>query len=332
MSMNINKKQLENELGSIIHLRCFHGHSHAGISLSPVKNPKTKEFPSCVRNVDSNGNIILGKDDDPLEYFVRTSDRFYIKDGDEFNLNDPIKRKQWDAIKFSDLIFDSKGKKDEGGNYVVNPSNIPAGQAIYYVERIIEETKKKNNNSRKLNKALNYIYNASKDALRVRAMLLGKYIKDAYDEEIEEYIVDAAKNDPDKVINLFESDDTKYLIAFTYAKQRGIITLKGGLYTYNDSDILGRDSDSCISFMKNPKNKLITDRILKDIQEISIKDQDVIIDAIDEDNKRKEDLKKEAEFNYESDESNELDKTSNLNKEEFNESNESSKVLNKNKK
>ena len=178
---------------------------------------------------------------------------------------------------------------------LVGPNEKIGPQAVYYVERIVEDTRKRNTASRKLNKALNYIYNASRDALRIRAMLLGKYIKDAYDEEIEEFLTEFAKKDADKIISLFESNDTKYLIAFTYAKQKGILRQKAGLYTYNDNDIIGRDADSCIDFMKNPKNKLITDRILREIQEISVKDKDVIIEAISDDNKRIEDLKAQNE-------------------------------------
>lgn len=293
--MSISVTALKEELDTVIHLRSRFGPNHAGMSISPVKNPLTREYPSCVRNVDSSGNVILGKDDNPLDYFVRTTDRFFIKDGDEFDLSNPIKAKQWEAIKFSDLIFDNKGKFDENGKMLVGPEEKIGPQAVYYVERIIEDTKKRNTASRKLNKALNYIFNASRDALRIRAMLLGKYIKDAYDEEIEEFLTEIAKKDADKIISLFESNDTKYLIAFTYAKQKGILRQKAGLYTYNDNDIIGRDADSCIDFMKNPKNKLITDRILREIQEISVKDKDVIIEAISEDNKRIEDLKAKNE-------------------------------------
>lgn len=301
MSMSISTTALKEELDTTIHLRSRFGPNHAGMSISPVRNPLTRDYPSCVRNVDSSGNIILGKDDDPLDYFVRTSDRFFIKDGEEFDLNNPIKLKQWEAIKFSDLIYDSRGKTDENGKIIVEPSDKASSQAVYYVERIIEETKKRNTASRKLNKALNYIYNASRDSLRIRAMLLGKYIKDAYDEEIEEFLSEFAKKDPDKVISLFESNDTKYLIAFTYAKQKGIIRQKGGLYTYSDSDIIGRDADSCVEFMKNPKNKIITDRILKDVQELSVKDNDVITESISDNNKRVEDLKTQAEMHSKND-------------------------------
>lgn len=293
--MSISVTALKEELDTVIHLRSRFGPNHAGMSISPVKNPLTREYPSCVRNVDSSGNIILGKDDNPLDYFVRTTDRFFIKDGDEFDLSNPIKAKQWEAIKFSDLIFDNKGKFDENGKMLVGPEEKIGPQAVYYVERIIEDTRKRNSASRKLNKALNYIFNASRDALRIRAMLLGKYIKDAYDEEIEEFLTEFAKKDAEKIISLFESNDTKYLIAFTYAKQKGILRQKAGLYTYNDNDIIGRDADSCIDFMKNPKNKLITDRILREIQEISVKDKDVIIEAISDDNKRIEDLKAQNE-------------------------------------
>lgn len=293
--MSISVTALKEELDTVIHLRSRFGPNHAGMSISPVKNPLTREYPSCVRNVDSSGNIILGKDDNPLDYFVRTTDRFFIKDGDEFDLSNPIKAKQWEAIKFSDLIFDNKGKFDENGKMLVGPEEKIGPQAVYYVERIIEDTRKRNSDSRKLNKALNYIFNASRDALRIRAMLLGKYIKDAYDEEIEEFLTEIAKKDANKIISLFESNDTKYLIAFTYAKQKGILRQKAGLYTYNDNDIIGRNADSCIDFMKNPKNKLITDRILREIQEISVKDKDVIIEAISDDNKRIEDLKAQNE-------------------------------------
>ena len=55
MNMSISVTALKEELDTVIHLRSRFGPNHAGMSISPVKNPLTREYPSCVRNVDSSG-------------------------------------------------------------------------------------------------------------------------------------------------------------------------------------------------------------------------------------------------------------------------------------
>lgn len=294
MSDVINKTALEEELDTTIHIRCEYGPVHAGASITPVRNPLTREFPNCVRKVDKYGDTIFGPDDNKNEYFVKETDSFLLIDGKDFDLTNPIQRKQWEAIKFSPLIFDPKGKTDDNGRMIVEPSEKRPATAIFRVERIIDETRKRNQKSKDLYKALSYIYNSSADTLSLRALILGKHINGAFKEEIEEYMIDIAKSNPKKIIDLYEGDTSKYQLIFIYAKQKSILIYKNGLYHYNDN-IIGRDSQTCIDYFKNPKNEIITNQILKEIKEASFKDGDTLASTIDGTNARETTLKSDTE-------------------------------------
>lgn len=257
---------MNNELQTdeTIHLVCFHGPAHAGAKIHPIKNPLTGEYPSCVRKVSSSGDIIYNNGDDPSTYFVRETEGIIIKNGTDFDLTNAIQKAKWDAIKFSDLIFDPKGKVDENGNVIAEPSELAPPTALFFVERVADEAKKRNSKERLKTKAKNFIYSDTINGLKTKAMILGCFVKTSTSEEIEEYLVNIANSDPQKVINLYTGSDTKLYLYFIYGKEYNILQNKGGLYIYGDS-IIGRTDSDCVTYFKNPNNKAITDRIIKEI-------------------------------------------------------------------
>ena len=263
--MEITKDLANDVFDKTIHIRCFYGPVHAGASLSPVRNPLTQEFHSCVRQVDNVNNIIYGKDDDPQNYYVKPTDKIFIKDGVVFDLSNEIQRKQWDAIKYSDLIWDCRGIVDERGEVVYPPTDTPSSAAIFYVERLVDEASKRIKKEKDINTALTYIFGDSASKLALRAMVLGRYIKNSTREEIEEYMIDRAKSDPKTIIDLYTGSDLKLHLLFLYAKEKNIIVNRDGVYFYGDSSMIGRNKDSCVAFFKNPKNKIITEEIEKEV-------------------------------------------------------------------
>ena len=257
---------MSNELQTdeTIHLVCFYGPAHAGAKIHPIKNPLTGEYPSCVRKVSSSGDIIYNNGDDPSTYFVKETEGIVIKNGTDFDLTNAIQKAKWDAIKFSDLIFDPKGKIDENGNIITEPSEIAPPMALFFVERVADEAKKRNNKERLKTKAKNFIYSDTTNGLKTKAMILGCFIKTSTNEEIEEYLVNMANSDPQKVIDLYTGSDTKLYLYFIYGKEYNILQNKGGLYVYGDT-IIGRTDSDCVNYFKNPVNKALTDRIIKEI-------------------------------------------------------------------
>ena len=259
---------MENVINENIHLNCFHGPTHNGARIYPVRNPITGEYPSCVRKVNSHGDIIYQNGDDPGEYFVKETDSFYIKQGTEFDLTNDIQRKNWDAIRFSDLIFDEKGKYDDNGNEIVPPSDKAPFQSLFYVQRIVDEAKKRNTAARLKNKALNFIYQDSDTGLALKAKILGCYVKSSTREEIEEYVVNVAQTNPQQIIDLYTGSDMKLHLIFLYAKEKNILINKAGMYTYADTNFIGRNADECVRYFKQPENKVITDRIIRELTDV----------------------------------------------------------------
>lgn len=264
----LNVNNMINDLDDKIHIVCLYGPVHAGARIYPVRNPKTGEFPSCIRKVNSYGDIIYQKNDDPGEYFVKETDSFVVKSGTDFDLSNDVEKKNWEAIKFSDLIFDSKGKFDEKGNVVVEPTDKIPASAIFTVERIADETKKRNDSKRLKNKALNFIYQDSDTGLALKAKVLGCFIKNSTREEIEEFVTNFAEKNPEKVIELYTGSDMKLHLIFLYAKEKNILINKGGIYVYGESNMIGRTEDDCVKFFKEPNNKVITDKIIKELSDV----------------------------------------------------------------
>lgn len=264
----LNVNNMINDLDDKIHIVCLYGPVHAGARIYPVRNPKTGEFPSCIRKVNSYGDIIYQKNDDPGEYFVKETDSFVVKSGTDFDLSNDVEKKNWEAIKFSDLIFDSKGKFDEKGNVVVEPTDKIPASAIFTIERIADETKKRNDSKRLKNKALNFIYQDSDTGLALKAKVLGCFIKNSTREEIEEFVTNFAEKNPEKVIELYTGSDMKLHLIFLYAKEKNILINKGGIYVYGESNMIGRTEDDCVKFFKEPNNKVITDKIIKELSDV----------------------------------------------------------------
>lgn len=269
---------MKNMFNEIIHLTCFYGPEHNGARIYPVRNPLTGEYPECVRKVTSSNDIIYKNTDNPGDYYVKETDSIFVKQGSSFDLDNDIQRKQWEAIKFSDLIFDSKGKYDEDGNEISAPSEHAPANAIFYVVRQEDEVKKKNQASRLKNKALNFIYQDSDTGLALKAKVLGSFVKDSTREEIEDYVVSLAMKDPQRVINLYTGSDMKLHLVFLEAKDKHILLNKGGIFVYGDSNIIGRTEDDCVNYFKQPENKLITDRIIKEVTEALKEKEKINID------------------------------------------------------
>ena len=261
---NVKKPNIVSELlDKKIKLRCYYGPVHGGMKISPVKNPKTQQYASCVRKVDSEGNIIYGPNDNKLDYFVKTTDMFDIKDGIEFDLTSEVGKKQWEAIKFSSLINDNEDRCDERGEVII-PGSSNFNQAFFYVERLGKEAKIKNTKRRDVIKAQNYIIEATLEDAKIKAKILGKKnVTIATSDEIEDFLMEQASVNPEKVINLFTGGDTKLYLLFLDSRDKNILINKGGIYFYLES-MIGRDADSCVSYFKNPVNKRITDLIIKD--------------------------------------------------------------------
>lgn len=242
--------------------------------ISPCKDPKTGRYPSHVKPVDSNGNIIWtdAERNDTSTHYIKETEVFKIEDGSTFNLDDKVERAIWEAIKNCSYIAPSRFAKDASGNNLIDGTmgwksdNPRYGIADFYVYEPEEETNKRISKKDTLRKALNFIYDDPKGAQgRVLiCRLLGRNMSNVSDNEVKEFLVMYAEKDPDKIIKLYTGDDTQLRLFLLEAKDRRIIYIKDKLYMYGDNIVLGATEDAALTWLRDPKNRKLVELIRKD--------------------------------------------------------------------
>ena len=80
----------EIDLSNKIVLKSVRGKVGIVIKMQPCRDPKTGNWPDCVKRVDSNGNMILSEkelNDPNRDYFIREDAVINVVDGMTFDLN-----------------------------------------------------------------------------------------------------------------------------------------------------------------------------------------------------------------------------------------------------
>lgn len=249
-------------------LRSVYGKVGQKYTLQPCKDRVTGQYPDCVKYVDSKGDMIMTDAE-------RNSDKVYIPEnfsitfesGKEFNLDNPIERAQWEAIKNCSLIAKTIDQKDKNGNYVLSrQSGIKYSAAELYVERPGYETSKKVSRREKIHTAETYVFNDPEgaDGRLKMARLLGRNLRNAPDADIKEYLLDIASKDPDKIINLYTGEDLVLRVLFMDAKDKDVIYSKNRVYIYGDGIPLGGTIDAVLAWMRDPRNSKMLELIKRD--------------------------------------------------------------------
>lgn len=262
-------------MDNIVILRSVYGKVGQKYFLTPVKDPKTGRYPDCVKQVNSNGDMIMSDNErnsgDP---FIAVDRVFTITDGTQFDLNDPYQRVQWEAIKNSPIIAPSRDARDSKGNLLIDGAKAEGmvaqmraryGVAELYVETPGVEVASRVNRKRKVHDAETYIYEDPKGAEGrvLKARLLGKNMKNAPDSEVTMYLLKIAEKDPNKIIDLYTGTDTALRLLLIEAKERKIIVVKNKVYMF-DEIALGVTDDAVIAFFKDPKNSKIVNFIMQE--------------------------------------------------------------------
>lgn len=262
-------------MDNIVILRSVYGKVGQKYFLTPVKDPKTGRYPDCVKQVNSNGDMIMSdKERNSGDPFIAVDRVFTITDGTQFDLNDPYQRVQWEAIKNSPIIAPSRDARDSKGNLLIDGAKAEGmvaqmraryGVAELYVETPGVEVASRVNRKRKVHDAETYIYEDPKGAEGrvLKARLLGKNMKNIPDSEVTMYLLKVAEKDPDKIIDLYTGTDTALRLLLIEAKERKIIIIKNRVYMFNEI-ALGVTDDAVIAFFKDPKNSKIVNFIMQE--------------------------------------------------------------------
>lgn len=251
-----------------ITLRSVYGKVGQKYTLQPCKDRVTGQYPDCVKYVDSKGDMIMtDAERNSGKVYIPENFSITFESGKEFNLDNPIERAQWEAIKNCSLIAKTIDQKDKNGNYVLSrQSGIKYSAAELYVERPGYETSKKVSRREKIHTAETYVFNDPEgaDGRLKMARLLGRNLRNAPDADIKEYLLDIASKDPDKIINLYTGEDLVLRVLFMDAKDKDVIYSKNRVYIYGDGIPLGGTIDAVLAWMRDPRNSKMLALIKRD--------------------------------------------------------------------
>lgn len=255
-----------------IMLRSVYGKTEQKYWIHPVKDPKTKRYPNCVKEVDDRGNLIMtDAERNSGKVFLSADDPILVQDGKIFDLDKEVDAAEWEAIKNSFLIAPDRYATDDQGHsmidgYVDTVTHMPHyGLAELYVYKPGVAAKNKVTRKKLVNTAYNYILEDSLEHQVQIARLLGKHMEHVHHSDLENYLLETAERDPQKIIDLYRGNDTELRIMFYEAVDKKIIEVKDGIYTYDGSVNLGGTDDSSITWLKDGKNKKWLDRITAEV-------------------------------------------------------------------
>lgn len=267
MAKKINKDIQNGDIKSnIVTLRSVYGKVGQKYYIQPQRDPKTGRFPSCVKRVNSQGDMILTQQEveqeaQGLVAFIPEDKVFTIQDGITYNLDDIYQAAEWEAIKHCDLIAPDRLAKNDNGDYLIDGTVDPKakrpryGTAELYVERPGYESGKRVSLKKKQLEAANYIFNDERgyDGRLLVARVLGRNMSNQPNSDVEEYLLSIAEKTPDKIISAYTGGDINLQMLFIQARENNVIEKKNGLFMYGDA-ILGATDQAAVSWMKEAKN------------------------------------------------------------------------------
>lgn len=252
-------------MGNIITLRNVYGKMKE-CHFQPGRQKNGARFPwvKPVRyDAAGNSEMILSNEElnsPDREYFIPEDEDIVVVDGTQFDLDDPLQKNKWLCIAESDLIAPARDSKDKNGDLYIDGNKRRYGMAEFYVDIPGEESERSVNKRHKITEAWTYIGKDSKNGRATKCKILGKYMDNAPDSDVEDYLYQRAEKNPDEIIELYKGGDMALKLLLVDAKSKGVIRRKDGMYQYADT-ILGATDDAVMIFFKSPYNTRVLDQI-----------------------------------------------------------------------
>ena len=278
MAKKVNEIQDGDLKSNIVVLRSVFGKVGQKYYIQPQKD-KNGRYPSCVKRVDSQGDIILTPEELAKESrgeaaYIKEDQLFVIEDGKTFNLDDVYERAEWEAIKNCELIAPDRFAKNDKGDYLIDGTIDPKskrpryGTAELYVDRPGFEAQRRVTRRKLIVEASNFIMNDERgyEGRLLVAKVLGRDMKNQPNADVEDYLLSIAEKTPEKIINCYTGGDIQLRMLFIEAKEKGVIYKKNGLYLYGEDGnvTLGATDSAVVEWMKQSKNQKTLSLIRKD--------------------------------------------------------------------
>ncbi len=246
-------------------LRSVYGKVNQKYYIQPCPNPRTGQYPACVKTVNSHGDMILSEQEVALmasgeKHYIPADSIFIIEDGTSFNLDDVVEKAKWEAIEHCNWIAKDRFQRDFEGNLIIDGNAKKYGVADLYVERPGEVTKARVTRKQLVHKACDYVYNDTDFNQIKKAKVLGRDLAKAPLADVVDFLIETAEKDPKKIIEMYEGEDWRMHLFILDAIDAMVIRKKDNLYSYEDK-MLGGSINAVIEFLRNVQNRKILDSI-----------------------------------------------------------------------
>ena len=260
----------------VIELRsCYNKIPGMEYKIEPCKEPSGR-WPSCVRQVNANGDMILSEQDvkdmnQKGVVLLPVDQPITVKHGTRFDLSDPLQKAQWEAIKYSPMIAPERFSKDVNGNYLIDGSNPSIdihnnpysryGVAELYIEHPGKLAKAKNDIRRLVHKAESLILEDSLDHMIMICRLFDRDMRNSNSNDVEGFLMTKAEKEPETIIKYYQTEESKIRLLLIMAQEKKVIDRRiDGLY-YGDMK-LGSTQDYVADMLKD--NKELYENIKKE--------------------------------------------------------------------
>lgn len=278
MAKKVNEVQNGDLKSNVVVLRSVFGKVGQKYFIQPQKD-RNGRYPSCVKRVDSQGDIILTQAELEMESkgeaaFIPETALFTIEDGKTFNLDDVYEAAEWEAIKNCELIAPDRFAKNDKGEYLIDGTIDPKskrpryGVAELYVDRPGLDSQRRVTRRKLIVEASNYIMNDERgyEGRLLVAKVLGRDMKNQPNADVEDYLLSIAEKTPEKIIGAYTGGDIQLRMLFIEAREKGVIFKKDGLYLFGEDGkvTLGATDSAVVEWMKQSKNQKTLSLIRKD--------------------------------------------------------------------
>jgi len=242
------KKIESGEIGNgVITLLSVFGSNNAKYNVMPTKDPVTHEWLG-IPNVSEDERKSLG-------FHLKSDSNIILEHGITFNLKEKNSKAYWDMVKHSDIV---KFTFEEA-------QNSPG--AVFYIEMPSVENKKTVDHERLSNKAVGYILEDSYNDLKHRAIILNIEEPEDYDmETLQAMIIKLAKKNPNRIIDLYNSNVVSLKLLFYEALRKNIIIKqvddegRNPIYKYG-IQILGTSEEGALAYLTDKANTMLVEKI-----------------------------------------------------------------------
>ena len=228
-------EQLENGTATDKILEIKSIYKNGKTTVQPVRDPMSGWYKGVPR---------LSEDDKrKLKFWAEKESKFVLKEGVTLDLNNEEHKVIWDWLKYQPCLAMSYEECQ------MKPD------AEFYVHQRHKEAIKNVDRKRTKYKAIQFITNDNPVNYPLRVKLLGINMDGEDAIVIEEFLLDQAEQNPQRIIKLYEDKFVSLRMLLLEALERGKIVIEpSGAYRYGNI-FLGMSEDSVVDWMNNPENR-----------------------------------------------------------------------------